>query len=183
MKEIFDNYVKEIKRPGADKLLAALEDMGYFTAPASSNHHLAKPGGLLEHSINVLGVLFKLTDILATGASRESIIIVALFHDLGKANYYNKPNYIENILKSGLQSTAKPYETNKESFGIPHEVSSLHILSSYIDLTEDETHAILYHNGLYTSLGYSLKGKERPLQTALHTADLWVSRFIEGKGF
>lgn len=98
---------------------------------------------------------------------------------LGKASYYNKANYVPNILKSGEQSKSKPYETNKELLNIPHEISSIHILSKFIQLTEEETFAILYHNGLYTSVGYGLKGNERPLQMILHFADMWASRVVE----
>lgn len=183
MRNKFNEYYSEINRPGAEDLLAHLHAIGYFTAPASSQYHLAYDGGLLEHSLNVLDIILRLQEPLGLKATTESIVLVALFHDIGKAAYYNKPNYIENILKSGKRSDAKPYETNKEGFGIPHEISAVHILSQFIELTEEETFAILVHNGLYTSVGYSLKGKERPLQLALHTADMWASRFVEGKGF
>ena len=135
---------------------------------------------MLEHSLNVTDTLFKVSELLTQGElSDESLVIVGLFHDLGKATYFNKPNYIENILKSGKRSDAKPYERNKARLNIPHEIASVHILSRFIELTEHETFAILYHNGLYTSTGYNLKGNETEMQMLLHFADLWSSRVIE----
>lgn len=175
----FDELIGEVKREGMDKLMEALEDSGYFFAPASSGYHLAKDSGLLEHSVNVTNLMLKLEDRLEHGASRESIILTGLFHDLGKAGDYGKANYIENILKSGKRSEAKPFERNKALLNIPHEVASVAILNRYIALTEEEAFAILYHNGLYTSIGYGLKGNEKPLQMLLHFADLWASRVVE----
>ena len=183
MRKQFNELFDHIKRDGKDELLQYLEDNEYFTAPCSSQYHLAEEGGLLEHSINVTELMLDLADFLNCFKEdmTESIVIVGLFHDLGKSAYYKKPHYIENILKSGKRSESKPYTSNKDRLNVPHEVASIHILSKFIQLTEEETFAILYHNGLYTSTGYSLKGNERPLQTLLHFADLWCSRFIEAE--
>ena len=170
-----------IEREGKDKLLKYLEENDYFIASCSSQYHLAEERGLLEHSVNVTGLMLDLVKFMYffEADMTESIVIVGLFHDLGKSAYYKKPHYIENILKSGKRSESKPYTSNKDRLYVPHEVASIHILSKFIQLTEEETFAILYHNGLYTSTGYGLKGNERPLQTLLHFADLWCSRFIE----
>lgn len=43
--EKFKNYFSYISRPGADKLLAWLEEAGFFTAPASTKYHGAYAGG------------------------------------------------------------------------------------------------------------------------------------------
>lgn len=172
----FNELWGEVSREGADKMLNHMREIGYFDAPASGSYHLAKRGGLMEHSINVTETLLKMSNAVDAPYSRETLIIVGLLHDIGKANYYGKPNYIDNILKSGKRSEAKPYETNKERVAIPHEVAALHIIPLHMALTEDEAFAILYHNGLYTSIGYQLKGKETPLQILLHAADMLSSR-------
>lgn len=49
----------------------------------------------------------------------------------------------------------------------------------YIDLTEEEEHAIFYHDGAYGSLAYDLKGHEEPIQTIVHFADFWAAQFLE----
>lgn len=51
--EKFKNYFSYINRPGADKLLAWLEEAGFFTAPASTKYHGAYAGGLVEHTNHV----------------------------------------------------------------------------------------------------------------------------------
>lgn len=172
----FNELYSEIIRPGRDELLNHMREIGYFDAPASSAYHLSKRGGLLEHSVNVTEILLKLASVLDAPYTRETLIVVGLLHDIGKASYYGKPNYIENILKSGKRSDAKPYEPNKERVAIPHEVAALHIIPKFIELTEDEAFAILYHNGLYTSIGYQLKGNESILQILIHSADMIASR-------
>lgn len=181
MKERFDVLYEHIAREGKEELSKMLNDIGYFEAPCSSQYHLAKAGGLLEHSVNVAELMLDLAPSLGLDdrEETESIVLTGLFHDIGKAEYYFKPNYVENILKSGKISETKPYVSNKDRLNIPHEVASIHILSECIDLTEEETFAILYHNGLYTPVGYNLKGNERPLQMLLHFADMWASRVIE----
>jgi hypothetical protein len=49
----------------------------------------------------------------------------------------------------------------------------------FIDLTEEEQHAILFHNGLYTPLGRELTGNETPLSMLVHFSDMWASRVVE----
>lgn len=44
---------KYIKREGIDNLLKYIENTDFFEAPASSRYHLAVPGGLCQHSLNV----------------------------------------------------------------------------------------------------------------------------------
>lgn len=90
-----------------------------------------------------------------------------------------KPNYVENILKSGERSSAKPYTTNTELAYIPHEIRSVMIAERYIFLSEDEEKAILWHNGLYGQFKYDIQGKEDELYMILHFADMWASRIIE----
>ena len=64
---------------------------------------------------------------------------------------------------------------------MPHEIRSVAIATMYIDLTEEEQHASLYHNGLYGPLKYEIQGSETPLYMIIHFADLWASRVVEGK--
>jgi 23S rRNA maturation-related 3'-5' exoribonuclease YhaM len=181
MREQIINLLQSTQRPGIDDLIPHMDKAGFFTAPCSSAHHLCKEGGLAEHSLNVYMMMWemwentKLFDLL----SYESIIISSLLHDLGKASYRGKANYVPNILKSGKASDSKPFETNKDRLYIPHEVVSVVMASQFIELTEDEEFAIMYHNGNYTALGREIQGKERQLQQFLHFCDMFCSRFIE----
>lgn len=185
------NYIEEFKtillnskREGIEDLIDYLEQSGFFTSPCSGSYHLAKSGGLVQHSVNVLHIAEKISVALygaknITKELRTSIEICALLHDVGKMGQFGKPNYVANILKSGEQSAAKPYETNKDLLYVDHEIRSIAIISMFVDLTEDEQFAILYHNGLYGNLKYAINGKETPLYMIIHWADMWASRIVE----
>ncbi|RJX18542.1 MAG: HD family phosphohydrolase [Ammonifex sp.] len=181
--ELFE-YLRRVQREGIEHLVFYLAVGDYFTAPSSTQYHGACEAGNLRHSLNVTGLMFRLRN--AFGLDKDdipddSLIICGLFHDLGKSMYYSKPHYIQNRVKSGKVSDSKPYCCNPERLPIPHQVASVHILSQYIYLTEEETYAILYHNGLYTPDGRVIQGRETPLQMILHWADMWASRVIEAR--
>lgn len=173
----------------ADNLILALEQGGFFKSPCSGGFHLCKEGGLLEHSLNVAAIAIDISETLGYG-NKDSVIIAALLHDVGKMGQYGKANYVPNLVKDGRVTKAdpvqkykisdtKPFETNKELLYVDHEIRSIQIVSQYLDLTEEESFAILYHNGMYSNLKYALNGKETPLQMIIHFADLWASRVVE----
>lgn len=186
-----ENLLTETKRPGIEGLLHYMDKAGFYDSPCSSRYHLAEPGGLAEHSLNVCKTALTLAATLyaktgsypTTHELFQSITLCALLHDLGKAGQYGKPGYtIENVLipgeTPGVQYPKLQYTTNKELLYVPHEIRSVAIAQHYIALTEEEQFAILYHNGLYGEL-QSIKGKETPLYMILHFADMWASRVIE----
>lgn len=190
MKNAIIKLLVSTGRKGIDKLIEYMEHAGFFEAPCSTQHHLCKPGGTAEHSYNVYCCGLWLKDSLNYQCVErlkmsekyipsDSWTIASLLHDLGKASYHDKPNYTPNYLKSGQISATKPYETNPDRLYIPHEIVSVMIAKQFIELTEEEEFAILYHNGLYTPMGRDISGKERPLQLLLHFADLWCSRVVE----
>jgi 23S rRNA maturation-related 3'-5' exoribonuclease YhaM len=183
MKERIIELLRSTERPGIENLINYMEnESDFFTAPCSTQYHLCKEGGLAEHSKNVydfMNHIYVSESNYYNGITRSELILVSLLHDIGKSTYRGKPNYIPNILTSGKVSAAKPFESNKDRLYIPHEIISLQIISKYIELTEEEEFAILYHNGLYVSSGRDINGKERPLQLLLHFADMWCSRFVE----
>ena len=174
----FESYVRKINRPGIDKLMHWLEESGFYEAPASSRYHLAEEGGLVKHSLNVVDLALKLNNTFGNPVIEESVILTALFHDLGKHQYFDKDYYVPKLLKSG-KPAAQPYERNKDLISVHHEISSVQILSQFIQLSEEETWAIYQHNGMYSDLRYQLQGKETELQMIIHWADMWASRILE----
>lgn len=182
VKERIIELLKATDRKGIDDLINHMEEIGFFIAPCSTQNHLCKEGGLAEHSLNVYDFMWELAqgwNKIFVDCTCDSLAIASLLHDLGKASYRGKPNYIPNILKSGKVSESKPYETNKDLLIADHAYKSCMIASKFIELTEEEEFAILYHNGLYVPSGRDIQGKERPLQLLLHFSDMWCSRFIE----
>lgn len=182
IKETVISLLQSTNRPGMDKLINHMEEKGFFEGPCSGGNHLACKGGLAEHSLNVYQAANRTVFVMYPEMNEQSLIIVCLLHDLGKMGQFDKLGYVENILASGKQSATKPYVQNKELLPIDHEVRSIQVASKFIDLTEEETFAILYHNGLYVSIGRSMGGKETPLQIILHFADMWCSRVVETEG-
>lgn len=73
-------------------------DSDFFTAPLTTQYALSCEGGLCQHTLDVYD---SLVDINKGMYDMVTITIVALFHDLGKINYYektvsNKKVYSEN---------------------------------------------------------------------------------------
>lgn len=183
VKEKIKELLFSTERKGVDKLLEQMDEIGFFDAPASTKFHGAKDGMLAEHSLNVYEYAHKLAKSWLSSeeykAMADSITLCAILHDLGKAGDYGKKNYIENTLKNGKRSEKIPFVKNSELSYVDHEIRSIKICSKYIELTEKEEFAILYHNGMYGNLKYALQGKETPLQMIIHFADMWASRVIE----
>lgn len=183
--ELFKEFIKELtstKRKGMSALISEMEDGGFFTAPCSGrkSYHLAEECGLMTHSMNVLYRARSLNKSWDVGIDDEHIIITALLHDLGKMGDHGKPYYVENVLKStGKLSEVEPYKHNSILMYQPHECRSVEIASRHITLTEEESTAILYHNGLYGNFAYNIKGKEFPLYMLLHFSDMYASRVDE----
>lgn len=175
-------------RDGIQNLIDYMERSGFFSQPCSSQYHLAVEGGLAEHSLNVCRLALMLRELLAPEIVEEKVVITSLLHDLGKSGQYGKPGYIPNMLKGRgknadpCRSEAKPWKINPELRYVDHEVRSIQIASQYINLEEDESWAILMHNGMYGTFKYQIQGKETPLYLLLHMADMWAGRVMEKKG-
>jgi 23S rRNA maturation-related 3'-5' exoribonuclease YhaM len=173
-------------RDGIEDLLDKMDEMGFFTAPASGGNHLHMECGLAQHSLNVAQAAEKI-GLALLGAEefnkvQNSIMTCALLHDLGKCGDWGKQLYVENILKTGKRSEAKPWKRNPDLTNIPHGVRSVLITEKYLfDLTEDEEYAIMYHDGLYEPSNVAVvKGHESVLYMILHWADMWASKVMEG---
>lgn len=182
-KEEVEELLLAVKREGIEDLVAYLDEIGFYTAPASTQFHGAETGALAKHSINVMDCARSLA-IAWLGkkwytAHQDSITICALLHDLGKAGQFGKPLYIENVLKSGKASDSKPFKKNDELKTLDHEIVSVIEVTKFIDLTEEEQRAIAWHNGLYGIFKYDIQGKEDELYMIIHFADMWASRIVE----
>ncbi len=186
MKTIEENIAKVstiidavIKSDRKDAIVKMLEDdtfgQLYFTAPASSReqYHYAWAGGLVSHSLNVYKNLRLLSKTFDLGFDEESMCIVSLFHDLGKAcaSDLKNPHYAETTEDWKIQK-GWLYEYGTVGVYMPTHQRSLFILQHFgIKLTDEEYQAILLHDGMYVqeNRGYGLK--ECSLALHLHMAD------------
>lgn len=201
-KKIFIDYVREIKREGAniEGLINKLENSDFFEAPASTQYHGSYRGGLVEHCLNVYHNLDKIVENKGLrelgsewGISEESIIIVALFHDISKMNYYEPYSKNVKVYKTnGSKSdevgrfdweSVPCFRTRENRFLYgSHEQTAEFIIRHYIPLTVEESVAILNHMGgmSYDSTKLELAPfyNEYPLLTLLHCADM-ISTYVD----
>ena len=70
---------KRVNRPGVDELIEYLKGSDFFDAPCSTQFHLAEPGGLAKHSLNVYDLLReKIERYAVDNVPEESIIVCGL---------------------------------------------------------------------------------------------------------
>ncbi len=178
--EFITYYVQNIKRDGADELLAWLKSTDFFTAPASSRFHAAYEGGLAEHSVHVYEIL---RDRWSEGESPESLAICGLLHDVCKANFYTVS--YRNVKNADGMWEKAPYYAIDDQMPLGHGEKSLFIIESKIRLTLSEALAIRWHMGGFDD---AVRGGCRsvndaydtcPLAVKLHLADIEASYLTE----
>lgn len=169
----YENILKFIdkRKFEVDMFIEYLEnDLDWLACPASTRHHLCRPFGLIEHSVNVTENLLKMKNLLSPTISDESCVIVALFHDIGKIGYPGKPNY---ILNTNEDKDIRPYHFNKDITFIDYPTRSLVLMLPRIRMTEEEIQAVRYHDGQYIPENKNVAQRELPLTRLLHFADIW----------
>ena len=182
-------FTRDVKREGADKLLAWLtsDSCDFFRAPASTRYHGAYEGGLCEHSLNVDDCLCdylsrkRVKDVYGFEYSPESIAIAALLHDLCKTNFYVEST--RNVKENGVWKTV-PYYTIDDRLPYGHGEKSVYIVSGFMRLTRDEAFAIRYHMGFSGTEDPGNVGRALemfPLAYAVCCADMEAAFLMEGK--
>lgn len=186
-------YHENIKRPGAEEFLKWLESTDFFSAPASTRFHLARPGGLVEHSVHVYERLKKLYSVekygdlsdVAVFPEAETIAICGLLHDTCKANFYGVE--MRNRKNEQGQWEKYPFYVVNDQLPYGHGEKSVYIISSFMKLTREEAMAIRWHMGGFDE---SVKGgshamsdafSQFPLAVLLHVADLQASYLDESE--
>ncbi len=182
MKEEFLKILRTVNREGIEDLIKFLESTDFFTAPASTRFHGNYEGGLLEHSMKVYEILKEKvkTSPIEIKTPEESIIIIALLHDICKSNYY-KIDYRN--AKNALGVWEKvPYYTVEDTIPYGHGEKSVMMITEYIKLTPEEKYAIRWHMGytepkeLYNTIGEAFK--KYPIALLTHEADLESTYFF-----
>lgn len=171
--KLVDNFGEERK----NDIKNVLEYLGvrYWIAPASSKEefHYSFPGGLVKHSLNVFRNLINLNEVFDLNFNKESMLIVSLFHDLGKAANVDLDDYY--VTQTELwrkEKLGENYSFNHGSVYLPNHQRSLFLLQHCgFKLKPEEYQAILLNDGMYLqeNRGYGLK--EHSLTLFLHMAD------------
>jgi len=160
-----------------DRFLRA--ETSWLESPASTRFHLARPHGLLEHSVNVAETLLALRGALAPEIPEESCVIAALFHDLGKAGMPGKPYYIPNPDTWQVRNRGIHYVINHDLVHLDIATRSLFLAAQHLPLTDDEAQAIRFHDGQYIEENRSVAHRETRLTRLLQYADNWAGGVLE----
>ena len=182
-----------VRRPGSEEFLKWLESTDFFTAPASTRFHLARPGGLLEHSLHVYDRLRALYSFEKTRKERglckltpeeeESVAICGLLHDICKADFYVVE--MRNRKNENGEWEKYPFYVIKDRLPYGHGEKSVYIISAYMRLSREEAMAIRWHMGGFDD---SVKGgsytageafRQFPLAILTHLADMQASYLDE----
>lgn len=182
-KERFINiFTENVKREGSAELLAWLEKTDFFTAPASTKFHLCEEGGLCEHSLNVYDCL---VERYGNEHSADTLAIVALLHDLCKAQFYKVSTRNQKNELTG-QWEKVPYYTIEDKFPFGHGEKSVFLIERFMRLKVEEAIAIRWHMGGFDdtakSGGYTISNAYEmyPLAVKLHIADIEATYLREG---
>ncbi|MHB8407973.1 MAG: HD domain-containing protein [Acidiferrobacterales bacterium] len=173
---VVNKLIELMPQPRRTFVVSMLAGMGtsYFTAPASSREefHSCFPGGLIVHSLNVVGNLRNLARTLCPGKYDDATLaFVGLFHDLGKAGDGEQELYIPNQSDWHRQK-GMLYETNKDLPYMSTAQRSLFVLQKHdIKLETEEYLAILLNDGMYVEANKDYRMKEPDLALLLHWAD------------
>jgi len=126
-------------RPGIERLIMSIADLGYFIAPGSTKHH-SYVGGLMCHSLETFHQAMMYREekinggIDATSMPVESVIIAALLHDLCKAD--------------ALRYNSATGKVEVKNCGAGHGKRSVQMArAAGLVLTDDERDAIRWHMG------------------------------------
>lgn len=92
MKERLETVVRFVQRDGIEDLLKFAAESDFYTAPCSTKFHLNIPGGLAQHTMNVIDCALGINKRYKEIYLMDSIIISAFCHDLCKINFYTFDN-------------------------------------------------------------------------------------------
>lgn len=136
-----------------NELMEYLIDHNFFVCPASVNHHGNETGGLFTHSAAVANELISLTKNNNLKWQREeSPAIVGLFHDMCKTDDYIM--VVENegceMMGGAIVGRTYTWDYNPEPIMKGHGDKSVMMLSTVLQLTEEEMFCIRFHMGAFT---------------------------------
>lgn len=181
MKDKIIELLRSTNREGIEDVISFLEKSDFFIAPASTRFHGNYEGGLAEHSLKVYEILKNKLDKkeIDINVNDDTIIIVALLHDICKCNFY-KVEY-RNAKNERGDWEKVPYYTVDDTIPYGHGEKSVMMLTEYMKLTNEEKYAIRWHMGFsepkeqYQTLGIAFK--KYPLALLLFEADLESTYF------
>ena len=181
-KERIIELCSHITRPGIENLMKWLDSSDFYTAPASSRYHVAEPGGLAQHSINVFLELNRLLAAYSeVSVPEESVIIASIFHDLCKVNFY-KTEMRNRKNDHGVWESYESYTIDEKfKFG-GHGSKSVFLIQNFMKLTAEEAVAINCHMGFSDNEHVGEVYEQHPFALLVSWADQAAAFITESKG-
>lgn len=193
-KDEFISLLRSTGRDGVEDVITGLEEMGFFTAPASANHHLNTEGGLLLHSLNTCKaalMVYEGMKALEPGLEKEvhkdSVILASLLHDVCKSDIYLRSvKKKKNAL--GQWEDCEGYKVSYKNFPMGHgEKSVILLLCNGLEMADDEMLAIRWHMGAWginmnsfeDQRSYDTSRKLYPLVAIIQAADSLAASIME----
>lgn len=198
--ERFENEFAKINREGSKELLEYLRKSDMYSAPGSTRFHLSVPGGLLQHSLNVLDALRTTLQNNNDGTytylvcgkdlrnnkfviTEENLIIIALLHDICKTKFYK----VENKWKKDENNKWISYEgySTEDEIPLGHGEKSCLMIQQFMKLEPVELYSIRWHMGFSDSMNPQMINTlssaidKFPIIWATHNADMMASHFME----
>lgn len=175
----FDKYRSFMEKLGdrSEAALALVDHLGERLAlcPASSRkeYHNAFPGGLVEHSLRVLTNALKLCKTFSWDLPKESLIIGALLHDMGKVGDHEQDYYIPQDSDWHRDKLGEMYKHNKSMQYMTVPDRGVWLCQHFgLKLTQAEFLAIKLNDGQYDETNAPYKMKEPRLADVIHIADV-----------
>ena len=164
----------EIHRDGLEDLLEWLCKADFFTAPASTRYHGGYAGGLCQHSIDVYQYAKKLSFLMPSAPSEESLAVAALFHDVCKVNLYKVDKRNQKI--DGVWREVPVYVIEEQFHFGGHGSKSVFLVQQFMKLTTEEAAAINCHMGFSDGSATTVRDvssayQQFPLAWLTHVAD------------
>jgi len=185
LRKTFETQLRSTCREGVEELLEWLAtETDFYTAPASATKHGAVVGGLLKHSVYVLKYLRNFIKPLGDAIPDDSVIVVALLHDLCKANFYTIRT--KNVRVGDRQWEEQEYFAIEDQLPLGHGEKSAMLAQRFIELTDDELLAIRWHMGGFDDAARQYSGGQAlaaafarcKLAVAMNVADMYVANII-----
>ena len=191
-KDRFCEILRRTGRAGVETVLAELDQLGFFSAPASTRFHLAEEGGLCQHSLNVYdeAMLVKVLQCrlrpnLEPKLNDVSVAVAALLHDVCKAEVYRTE--IKHRKVNGKWEDYLGYVPDYSALPLGHgEKSVIRLLRWGFELTDEEMMAIRWHMHAWSlsdspedGANFNKANERCPLLAVLIAADGLAAHILE----
>jgi len=174
-----------------NKMYDHIENRIILTPASSTEHfHNAFAGGYIDHILRVTRNAIKIYDLydslgMELDFDKETLIFVALHHDLGKVGNHEESWYLPNDSQWHIENQGKIYKTNPNMHWMGLNDRTFWVLNHFgIKISEVEYIGIKLTDGLYDESNkeyYITYNKDNVLKTqipfVMHQADMIASNF------